>query len=461
MSKAFSFTKSSAMKFRVALATVALVVIAAIVPAAFALSGGGFVITSPSANATVGTNVTVAWNSTSGARQYKVQLSSTDDPNFEGADYTFKTSGTKLNKNLYTMTYIARVTALDTNGKRISRTPTVSFTVSKNGISTTTTKLPPVTAPTTVKPTTPTTATPTTVKPTVPVTTAPPVTSPPPTPGNIWIPKPGTSWYWQINGTVNENVNASMYDIDLFDAVPSARSYSVPGFGTVNVPKGSNAGVIERLHAKGKVVICYVDTGAAENNRPDISLIPKAVIGTVAEASDGTQWDEGWLDTRAEKWSQFAPVMWARFDLAKQIGCDGVEPDQNNHVGNQTGFPESVAQDVAWYLEVAKQAHARGLSVGMKNGVESVNSQTVKAFDWNLNEECNQYDECDTLSPFIAAGKAVFNAEYPKVKGGAQEAKTCANASKFGLSSMGFPLELQGGYYFDCVTKTTAPIGKG
>lgn len=459
MPQTFSFTKSSTMKFRVAFATVVLVVIAAIIPAVSALTSGGFVITSPAANSTVGTNLTITWNSVSGAKQYKLQLSSTDDPKFEGPDYVVRTSNTRVTKSVYAMTYIARVVALDSNGRRIAVTPTLSFTASKNVSSSTTTTTKVSSSTTTKAPVS--TSSPVSVTTTVPVTTAPPVTTPPTSTGNVWAPKPGTSWYWQINGTVNENIDATMYDIDLFDAVPSARSYSVPGFGTVNVPKGGNAGVIDRLHAKGKVVICYVDTGAAENNRPDISLIPKSVIGTVAEASDGTQWDEGWLDTRAEKWSQFAPVMWARFDLAKQIGCDGVEPDQNNHVGNQTGFPESVAQDVAWYLEVAKQAHARGLSVGMKNGVESVNAQTVKAFDWNLNEECNQYDECDTLSPFIAAGKAVFNAEYPKVKGGAQEAKACANATKYGLSSMGYPLELQGGYYFDCVTKTTAPIGKG
>ena len=36
----------------------------------------------------------------------------------------------------------------------------------------------------------------------------------------------------------------------------------------------------------------------------------------------------------------------------------------------------------------------------------------VADFDWSLNEECYQFAECATLSPFIAAGKAVFHTEY-------------------------------------------------
>ena len=33
-------------------------------------------------------------------------------------------------------------------------------------------------------------------------------------------------------------------------------------------------------------------------------------------------------------------------------------------------------------------------------------------FDWALNEQCFEYNECETLTPFINAGKPVFNTEY-------------------------------------------------
>jgi hypothetical protein len=223
----------------------------------------------------------------------------------------------------------------------------------------------------------------------------------------VWQPKPGTSWQWQITGKVDPSLPVAMYDIDLFDAQPVASSYVVTGFGTVKVPKGENAGVIATLHSAGKVVVCYLDTGAWENYRPDKSLFPSSVVGR------STGWSgEKWLDIRRAAWPKFEPLIAARLDLAKRSGCDGVEPDQNNPIGNRPGFTITKADQKTWYLEVARLAHDRGLSVGQKNGIETTDADTVAAFDWNLNEECNTYDECDVLKKFIAAGKAVFQVEY-------------------------------------------------
>lgn len=36
----------------------------------------------------------------------------------------------------------------------------------------------------------------------------------------------------------------------------------------------------------------------------------------------------------------------------------------------------------------------------------------VDRFDWALDEQCFQYDECDLLLPFVEQGKAVFGVEY-------------------------------------------------
>jgi len=275
-------------------------------------------------------------------------------------------------------------------------------------------------------------------------------TSPPPRPGppsnpappsnpipvpaaGVWKPRPGTTWQWQITGKVDTSVSpATMFDVDLSDAMPSARTVPVPGFGAVTWPAGVNAGIIPRLHAMGKTVICYMDSGAYESYRPDAKLFPTSVLG------GGTGWDgERWLDLRPASWSRFAPIVWSRMDVARSIGCDGVEPDQNNPIGNKPGFLITVADQTAWYLEVARQAHARHLSVGMKNGIESVNPLTVRAFDWALNEECFQYDECKTLLPFVRAGKAVFQVEYQ-----GDPAAFCPIARQNGFSSMKKRLEL-------------------
>ncbi|MBT8227581.1 MAG: endo alpha-1,4 polygalactosaminidase, partial [Dactylosporangium sp.] len=234
----------------------------------------------------------------------------------------------------------------------------------------------------------------------------------------VWRPAPGTSWQWQIVGRVDAPYRAvHMYDIDLTDAVPRAMTLTPAGFPAVRWPAGTNAGVIDRLHAAGKTVICYLDTGAWERYEPDAALFPGTPGWRGEDAGDvignSTGWDdEYWLDIRPGRRAAFAPIIWSRLELAKRIGCDGVEPDQNNPWGNDPGPSISLSDEKSWYLEVAGQAHARGLSVGMKNGVEIIDAELVAAFDWSLNEECFFYDECDRLRPFVAAGKAVFQVEY-------------------------------------------------
>jgi hypothetical protein len=255
----------------------------------------------------------------------------------------------------------------------------------------------------------------------------------------IWRPAPGTTWQWQIVDQIGPSLrNVQMYDVDLTDAVPVSTVVPVAGFGSATWPKGINAGIIGRLHAAGKVAICYLDTGAWESYEPDHALFPGQPGWSSGGASNdvignSTGWDnEYWLDIRAGRTGLFAPIQWARLDLAKSIGCDGIEPDENNPYGNNPGPAISLADEKAWYLEVARQAHARGLSVGMKNGVEVTDADTVAAFDWNLNEECFFYDECGVLDAFIRAGKAVFQTEYTddwKSRGGSDPVKLAASNS--------------------------------
>lgn len=254
----------------------------------------------------------------------------------------------------------------------------------------------------------------------------------------VWSPAPGTTWQWQIVGRIGQLRDVEMYDVDVEDAVPSPRTVRVPGFGSARWPAGTNAGIVERLHARGIVAICYLDSGAWESYRPDAHLFPPAVIGR----SSG--WEgERWLDLRPAARPHFAPIIWARFRLARAIGCDGIEPDQNNPIGNDPGFPISRADERSWYLEVARQAHRLGLSVGMKNGLEVLTPRLAAAFDWSLNEECFYFHECGRERPFVAAGKAVFQTEYTddwQRRGvrtmGAVAARVCQRANRLGFSTL-------------------------
>jgi glycosyl hydrolase family 114 len=49
--------------------------------------------------------------------------------------------------------------------------------------------------------------------------------------------------------------------------------------------------------------------------------------------------------------------------------------------------------------------------VALKNDPEQA-KELVDRFDFAVVEQCFQYDECGRFSPFVEAGKAVFEAEY-------------------------------------------------
>lgn len=54
------------------------------------------------------------------------------------------------------------------------------------------------------------------------------------------------------------------------------------------------------------------------------------------------------------------------------------------------------------------------MASGLKNGGD-IAAQVVGNVDFEVNESCVQYSECDTLTPFVKAGKPVFHIEYTEV----------------------------------------------
>ncbi len=199
-----------------------------------------------------------------------------------------------------------------------------------------------------------------------------------------------------------------MYDIDMFT---------------------TDSATIGRLHAKGIYVVCYVETGSWENFRPDAASYPPSVLGNPL----GGFPNERLVDIR--QIAELQPIIAARFDLAKSKGCDGIEPDlDDTYSGYNTGFPLTMQHQLAYNKAVADLAHARGMSIGLKNGTSAggVFEQAMVQFtDWALNEECNQFGECGGYSVYIAANKAVFQVEY--TSSGATAAQICPadNAANF------------------------------
>jgi hypothetical protein len=202
--------------------------------------------------------------------------------------------------------------------------------------------------------------------------------------GGWWKPAPGaTTWQWQLSGTLDTSLSVGMYDIDMFT---------------------NDAAAITALQARHVKVVCYVDVGTYEPGRPDSSQFPAAVLGSDVQGWPG----EKWLDVTSPV---VKTIMEARFALAHQKGCDGVEPDNVDSYQNAPGFPTTAAQQATFDTWVASSVHALGMAVALKNDTDQV-AQLEPLFDFELDEQCFQYAECSTLMPFIRAGKAVFEVEY-------------------------------------------------
>ncbi|MFD5615867.1 endo alpha-1,4 polygalactosaminidase, partial [Kitasatospora sp. NPDC127060] len=191
----------------------------------------------------------------------------------------------------------------------------------------------------------------------------------------------------------------------------------------------NDASVVAALHAKGRKVICYVNAGSWEDFRPDSAAFAKSLQGS------DTGWKgEKWFDIR--KLDQLKPLMATRFDMCKSKGFDAIEPDTIEAYNQNSGFPLTPDDQLKYNRMLAQLAHERGLAIGLKNDLDQIPA-LLPDFDFAVNEECSQFDECDRVSPFIKAGKAVFHVEYKL-----DTDRFCAKTKALGFSSMQKKLDL-------------------
>ena len=58
----------------------------------------------------------------------------------------------------------------------------------------------------------------------------------------------------------------------------------------------------------------------------------------------------------------------------------------------------------SYFVGLVSEAHNRGLSVGLKNAVDLI-SALEPSFDWDINEECLEYNECGGYQVFLHHNK--------------------------------------------------------
>jgi hypothetical protein len=230
--------------------------------------------------------------------------------------------------------------------------------------------------------------------------------------GPCWQPPVDTRWYYQLSAPTGSDQYPETGGVDVgITSVPYTGGAAVAPlaldidlYQLVGDTSAPNAAAVTAIHAAGAFAICYVDAGTWENWRPDASQFPASVLG----AQNG--WPgEQWLDIRQT--SILLPLMQARLVKCVQAGFDAVEWDNVDGYANTTGFPLTAQDQLDYDEQLANLAHRSGLGVALKNDTDQVGA-LVSYFDFEIDEQCQEYAECDSLAPFATAGKAIFQVEY-------------------------------------------------
>lgn len=251
-----------------------------------------------------------------------------------------------------------------------------------------------------------------------------PVSASPSSSTGGWTPKINDSWQWQLRGAINTGYAVEVYDIDLFDA-----------------PQGK----IDTLKTQGKRVVCYFSAGSTEDWRPDFNQFAPVDSGNALIDWPG----ERWLDTRS---ANVRRIMQGRMELAVAKGCDGIEPDNVDGYANDSGFALDSTTQLDYNRFLAAQAHSRGLAVALKNDIDQV-SVLAPYFDFAVNEQCFEFDECRVYTAFTGSSKPVFNAEYAaryqQNINGARDT-LCVAAKAAGIHALVLSLKLDDSLRFSC-----------
>lgn len=247
-----------------------------------------------------------------------------------------------------------------------------------------------------------------------------------------WIPPALTPWQWILAHPLDVGSESDMGTsvLDFRGApAPDPLVYDIDGFD-------NPASTVAALHAAGKRVICYIETGAWESYRADAAEFPLDVLGKAMTDYP----DERYLDVRSPA---VVELIKGRVKMCADKGFDAIEPDIDDSYTEDTGFPITFEDNLTFNTAIADYAHQLGLSIGLKNGDEPAFAAAMEPFvDFALTEQCFEFDTCGSYAPFVEAGKAVLAVEY-----NLKTEQFCSRANALNFNATRHDVELRGGRY--------------
>jgi hypothetical protein len=283
--------------------------------------------------------------------------------------------------------------------------------------------------------------------------------------GPCWQPGVHARWQYQLQGSpdghggclhgkqgfINVGVTGvsfasgrrvapAVFDIDILQ---DGKCYSPQDYSVLNYA------AVHAIHVRGARVVGYISAGTAETWRPEfpeLQAFDQSCDGCLFGNPVGHYPDEYWLNInsnvsgtnpntgRTETAQRFLlDEMLARLKEAKLIGVDAIEFDNTEEYDNHTGLKISPRTQLRYDASLANLAHRLGLTVGLKNDIGQADA-LQPYFDFEINEQCWQYQECDGLASWPAAGKPVFHVEY-----GGKQSDYCplANSPAYDFNTIG------------------------
>ncbi|KAK4448005.1 Spherulation-specific family 4-domain-containing protein [Podospora aff. communis PSN243] len=215
-----------------------------------------------------------------------------------------------------------------------------------------------------------------------------------PIPSAVWQPKVGALWQIVLNQVLNiddENPTVEPANVEVFD---------------IDMYLHQNSTVVANLHRLGKKVICYFSAGTFEGDRPDSYRFQQSDLG-----DDLKDWPgERWLNLSSPS---VRDIMASRVDIASQMGCDAIDPDNVDGYQNDNGLSLTSDDSVEFLDFLADKAATLNMAIGLKNAPDII-ADALPLVQFAVNEQCAESDNCSPFGRFIKAGKPVFHIEYPR-----------------------------------------------
>lgn len=244
-------------------------------------------------------------------------------------------------------------------------------------------------------------------------------------PAGMTLPPTGKiKWDWQIGAASDAAIvaptGAVLMDVDMFN---------------------TSATKVAALKAAGVYTVCYINAGSWQPGYPDSDQYPASL-----KIQEDPDWPgEFFLDVTDvfKTNSVLAQILNARLALCKQKGFDAVEPDNLQNDENVSGGRITTQQQIDFNGWFADAAHAAGLAVFQKNGPDKIllkdrtGKMMVEKFDGMLNEQCQQYSECQPLTEYVSRGKLALDVEYSGTLNCTQSSSLVINALKKDLDLVG------------------------